>query len=293
MWSEERGRLKPYLPELTIRDYNTYLWYQRGVRRQMYVTYGLYACRLLRTNGVLAAVLADSLAGREATFQYRRMPGSLRRKPVMCQTQGIRLAAQVEVLMGWHNLQDRRYDEMKFRKRIWRALDKVLLRPAYRRAVDENPALERLFEQEREQAIVQRDLNTKNYAVAAEPMSNIYGALYANLASDDAGQRKSLHYLGSCVGRAFYLLDKADRFDADKKIGRYNVFVSNNLASQEAAVENARRQALAVANDFVRVYSMLDIKLNRTLLDNIMILGMRHAVDPLDKGADIVQWELP
>ncbi len=25
---------------------------------------------------------------------------------MMCQTQGIRLAAQVEVLLGWHRLQD-------------------------------------------------------------------------------------------------------------------------------------------------------------------------------------------
>lgn len=24
------GRMRPYLPELTIRDYNTYLWYLRG-----------------------------------------------------------------------------------------------------------------------------------------------------------------------------------------------------------------------------------------------------------------------
>ena len=36
-------RDRPYLPELTIRDYNTYQWYQRGVRRQLYTTYGLYS----------------------------------------------------------------------------------------------------------------------------------------------------------------------------------------------------------------------------------------------------------
>lgn len=56
-----KGRMRPYLPELTIRDYNTYQWYQRGVRRQLYTTYGLYSCYGLRYNGVLFAVLADSL----------------------------------------------------------------------------------------------------------------------------------------------------------------------------------------------------------------------------------------
>ena len=69
--------MRPYLPELTIRDYNTYQWYQRGVRRQLYTTYGLYSCYGLRYNGVLFAVLADSLAGRPATCKQMREPGIL------------------------------------------------------------------------------------------------------------------------------------------------------------------------------------------------------------------------
>ena len=101
-----KGRMRPYLPELTIRDYNTYQWYQRGVRRQLYTTYGLYSCYGLRYNGVLFAVLADSLAGRPATCKRMREPGTLVWRQMMCQTQGIRLAAQVEVLLSWHRIQD-------------------------------------------------------------------------------------------------------------------------------------------------------------------------------------------
>ena len=100
-----KGRMRPYLPELTIRDYNTYQWYQRGVRRQLYTTYGLYSCYGLRYNGVLFAVLADSLAGRPATCKWMREPGTLVWRQMMCQTQGIRLAAQVEVLLSWHRIQ--------------------------------------------------------------------------------------------------------------------------------------------------------------------------------------------
>ena len=272
-----KGRMRPYLPELTIRDYNIYLRYLRGVRRQLYEAYGLYSCHLLRSNGVLFAILSDSLA-------WRRL---------MCQTQGIRLAAQVEVLLGWHNLQDRKYSELKPLKRLRRAVDRLLLRRAYMRAVEENPALERLFVQEREQAVTQMELSAKNYTLAAEPMSNIYGALYSTLATDDPTQRKSMRYIGSSIGRIFYLLDKAERFETDKRSGRYNVFVVNELKGQSAAMENARRQALAVANDLIRVYSMLDIKLNRSLLDNIMLLGLHHAVEPLEAGVERENWEIP
>ena len=172
-------------------------------------------------------------------------------------------------------------------------MDRLLLRRAYERAVQENPALERLFVQERDQAVVQMNLSAKNYSLAAEPMSNIYGALYSTLATDDPSQRKSMRYIGSSIGRIFYLLDKAERFEMDKRSGRYNVFVVNDLRGQAAAVENARRQALAAANDLIRVYSMLDIKLNRGLLDNIMLLGLHHAVDPLEAGAERENWEIP
>lgn len=102
------------------------------------------------------------------------------------------------------------------------------------------------------------NLNAKNYSVAAEPMSNIYGALYSTLATDDPSQRKSMRYIGSCIGRVFYLLDKASRVEKDRKVGRYNVFLVNGINEKDAAMENAQRQALAAANDLVRAYGMLD-----------------------------------
>ena len=143
-----KGRMRPYLPELTIRDYNTYQWYQRGVRRQLYTTYGLYSCYGLRYNGVLFAVLADSLAGRPATCKRMREPGTLVWRQMMCQTQGIRLAAQVEVLLSWHRIQDAQWADLPFYKKVRRVVDTVLLRQAYRKAAAENPALERIFVQE-------------------------------------------------------------------------------------------------------------------------------------------------
>lgn len=60
------GRLHPYLPELSIRDYNTYLRYSRGVSYQLYLDYGLFSYGILPHKGSGAlALLADSLAGRQ------------------------------------------------------------------------------------------------------------------------------------------------------------------------------------------------------------------------------------
>ena len=39
------------------------------------------------------------------------------------------------------------------------------------------------------------------------------------LPTDDPNQRKSMRYIGSSIGRIFYLMDKAERFEADKCSG--------------------------------------------------------------------------
>ena len=171
-------------------------------------------------------------------------------------------------------------------------MDTVLLRRAYRKAAAENPALERIFVQERGK-YDPGDPERQNYRCCPGRRATLYGALYSVLATDDPNQRKSMHYIGSCIGRAAYLLDKAESFSRDKDKGRYNVFLVNGINDRNAARENARRQALAAVNDLVRSYGMLDVKLNRTLLDNIMILGLRHAIEPLDAESQPVQWELP
>ena len=281
------GRLHPYLPELTIRDYDTYLRYMRGVSYQLYLEYGFLAYSFLPHKGGTLALLADSLAGRQATCRNILSP-----VPVMCQTRGIRLAAQIEVLMSWHRLQDRRNSELPFCQKVQRLVQRFTLYRAYRKAVQEEPALERIFYQQRAQAVAQHQLRGQNYAVASEPMSNVYGALFSVLAPDDPVQRKNMRYIGSCIGKAFYLLDKAERHQRDQKEDRYNVFLANGL-SGEAAKENARRQAIASINDLSRVYTLMDVKLNRSLLDNIMILGLRDTVDPLEHGSWDLNWELP
>ncbi len=288
------GRMKPYLPELTIRDYNTYLWYLRGVQHQLALSYGWHSSRRLRYNGVLFALMADGLAGRPATCKKTRVRGTFVWKEMMCQTKGIRLAAQVEVLLAWHRLQDAQWEILPLKKKYERVMDGIFLRRAYKKAASENPALERIFAQELDQARVQRQLFTPNYKQASEPKSNLYGALYALLANhDDPNQRKSMHYIGSCIGRVVYLMDNADSLNRDWAKHRYNVYLANNITDRSAALENARRQSLAVANDLVRAYGMLDVKLNRSLIDNIMILGLRHAVEPLDTENQPVRWELP
>ena len=197
------GRIHPYLPELTIRDYNVYKRYVRGVSYQLYLDYGLLAYQSLPHKAGTLALLSDSLAGRQATCQSIRLPGSLSAVPMMCQTRGIRLAAQIEVLMSWHRLQDRRSSELPLKQKAQRLIQRLTLYRAYRKAVQEEPALERIFCQQRAQAVAQQQLRGQNYAVASEPMSNIYGALFSVLAPTIRSSGRTCGTLAAASARPF------------------------------------------------------------------------------------------
>lgn len=288
-----QGYLRPYIPELTIRDYNTYMQYARGVRRQMYKDYGLFASRLLRHDTVVLALLSDSLAGRKATCRTeRRISHLFRREPILCQTYGIRLAAQMEVILAWHNIMDTPKERMTPRKALKKALFKAFLWPAYQRAVHSSSTFERLLRQERAQEEAQVLSRGHSYVVASEPMSNTFAAIYAVAAPEDNDTRKIARYIGNCVGRIFYLLEAARRHECDQKQKTYNVFLENGLG-QAAALENARRQCIAEVENLAHAYNMLDVKLNRSLLDNIMVLGLHYTVDNAGKESDNTKWEIP
>ena len=77
-----KGRMRPYLPELTIRDYNTYQWYQRGVRRQLYTDSGLSVFafrRVLLLNGIDLGGLRGDLSERLLTIHLEPISDQNRR----------------------------------------------------------------------------------------------------------------------------------------------------------------------------------------------------------------------
>jgi hypothetical protein len=290
------GNLRPYIPDLTIRDYNLYVRYSRGVRRQLRQEYGFVPSLLMRHDCVVMALFSDSLAGREATCRYvRGLSHPFRRKPAMCQTKGIRLAAQMHMILLWRKLDDVPRERMTRRMRLWHDVAKVLFGRPYRRAVEAAPGIERLLAQERAQAEAQGIARAHSYEIASEPMANAFEALYGLAAPDDANTQRLSRYIGRCEGRIFGLLQMAYSADEDRRKERYNVFAENGL-STAAALENARRQCSMEADNLAHAYNILDVKLNRALLDNIFLVGLRHTIDTAGAAGQKKTeetWEIP
>lgn len=284
------GFLKPYIPELKIKDYKTYHEFRCGLCNRLFSDYGPMARTIMGSDTILFALLCDSLAGREGTCKVRRCRyNRFRRCEILSQTQGIRLAAKVQVILTWHKLIDKTAGANSWLEKLkYRSLQ-VLLSKGHQKALEgEGRTIDRLIQQGRDHAIAISLTKCTNYDIASEPFANLFSALFLHCASDDASW-KSLQQFGFQLGRMCYFIRTVQWYDRDKELGNYNIFLQNGLTKQ-AAIETAKHQCNLAAVELARACALLNMQLNRSLLDNIIYLGLEHAVEEIGQKSTADIW---
>ncbi len=283
------GYLKPFVPELKIKDYQTYQAFRRGLARQLLKDYSLFSCVLVQKDMIAFAILSDSLAGREGTvFRLRNLWTGFRRQSVLSQTKGIRLAARVQVLLMWRKLNEMIDMTQNPLTKLRLRFVKFLLHRDHEKALeDEGRLLHSLILQESDHMVALRQTRCSDYHIATVPSENFFSALFLHCASDEASW-KSLRQVGAQIGHIYFMIQMVQHYEYDKVSGGYNVFIENGL-SKKAAIESAKRQCNLAAVELAKAFSLLNVKMNRTLLDNIVYLGLEHAVENI--GAPTVKRE--
>ena len=274
--------LYPSVPEMKIRDYKAYCAWCCGLCSQIRQDYGR-AARLGRSRDcILFALLNDSLAGREGTVVQKRCPRhGYSKRCMICHTRGLHLAAQVNVLLVWHVLND---GPGTLRDRIARRfLDK-----AYYKAVGEAPAIERVIQQQRAQSEALRLAGNTGYERSCEPTANLFGALFAYCAPDQ-NSAQDMRRVGYSLGQILHLLSQVESYLQDLQYGRYNIFLQNNL-NYEAARGKAQYLCSQFQTEMRRAFRRLDIKQNRELLENMLFQGLDETVANVGRRK-VHQWE--
>ena len=107
---------------------------------------------------------------------------------------------------------------------------------------------------------------------AADPTAKVMQQLLS-LCSEDEMQKRVLDRLGYCLGRYIYLLDAAVDLPEDTKKGGYNVL--KNVDDAEIK-DRITKQLYFCANEAARAFELLDIKKYKTILGNIIYLGLEE-----------------
>ena len=179
------------------------------------------------------------------------------------------MPAAAAMIMAYYKLLDNIADEKGFKKLLYLAL-KPFLKSANKKAKLKFPHIENIvYEYISEQNALEAD-SCDEIDKIADPTAKALSKILM-LCSEDPSQKRVLERLGYCLGRYIYLLDAYCDLEDDIKSGSYNVL---KFKSPENVKEYISAQIYFCINEAARAFELLDIKKYKTILGNIIYLGL-------------------
>ena len=268
------GYVKAYKPELRIKEFEFYKAVYCSLCRDLGKKYGIVSRFSLSYDFTFLALLNMSLSDECVGVERKRCAFNPLKKCNYCKgTDFLEMPSAAAMIMLYYKIADNIADEKGFKK-----LGYMILRPffgsARKKAVRRFPMLESIVsEYINTQALLEKD-DCRDMDKAADPTAKALGEIFT-LCSDDGVQKRVLYRLGYCMGRYIYLLDAACDLKDDIKKGSYNVLKNGSEGDTSKYIKDrVEPQLYFCINEACKAFELLDIKKFKTILGNIIYLGL-------------------
>ena len=268
------GYIKIAKPELKIKEYETYKAVYCTLCRTLGKEYGIWTRFTLSYDFTFLALLNMALSdGCDEAERKHCVCNPLKKCNYCKNDEKIKMPAAAAMIMVYYKLLDNIADEKGIKK-----LGFILLKPlfshAHKKAARLYPKVEEIISGYIAEQTALENENCTELDRAADPTAKALSALL-QLCSEDLTQKRVLDRLGYCLGRYIYILDAACDLPEDIKSGSYNCLVASLEGDpQKHARDRATPQLYFCANEAGRAFELLDIKKYRTILGNIIYLGL-------------------
>ncbi len=233
------GYIKPYIPNLTVGDYEYYRAAYCGLCRSMGNICGGSSRLTLSYDGVFLALLRISLAGETPDCKRHRCPYSLAKRNMLVSSGSLDYSAGAFGILAALKLEDDIADEKGFKR-----LGALLCRPSAKKWVknaevhDGGIAENTRGKLDRYYAAENENKRSEFSDAGIESSAEAFGEVVGMLASRGIeGENYAIAYsVGRHVGRWIYCIDALDDLAQDAEKGRYNAFIStygNSLDEDE------------------------------------------------------------
>lgn len=275
------GYVKPYNPELRVRELEEYKAVYCGLCKQLGRSFGVFARFTLSYDFAFLAMLKTALDSEicPETERCACIAHPFCKRIRVRENAAMQMAARAAMISVYYKLLDDRADEGFFR-RIGAALLLPFAKRARRRALafaDGTAADEAAAKMSAAQA----QLETEKCPIpdaAAEPTANFLAAVLKNCAAT-AEQAAVLERFGYLLGRYVYLCDALDDLEDDRRRGRYNPFL---YAGGEAAIA-AKNALFLTTAELSDDFDLLELHRYEGILENIIRIGLRAEVIRIEK----------
>lgn len=275
------GYVKPYNPELRVRELEEYKAVYCGLCKQLGRSFGVFARFTLSYDFAFLAMLKTALDSEicPETERCACIAHPFCKRIRVCENAAMQMAARAAMISVYYKLSDDRADEGFFR-RIGAALLLPFAKRARRKALAfaDGAAAD---EAAAKMSAAQGQLEAEKCQIpdaAAEPTANFLAAVLKNCAAT-AEQAAVLERFGYLLGRYVYLCDALDDLEDDRRRGRYNPFL---YAGGEAAIA-AKNALFLTTAELSDDFDLLELHRYEGILENIIRIGLRAEVIRIEK----------
>lgn len=275
------GYVKPYNPELRVRELEEYKAVYCGLCKQLGRSFGVFARFTLSYDFAFLAMLKTALDSEicPETERCACIAHPFCKRIRVRENAAMQMAARAAMISVYYKLLDDREDEGFFRR-----IGAVLLLPFAKRARRKALAFAdgaAADEAAAKMSAAQGQLEAEKCQIpdaAAEPTANFLAAVLKNCAAT-AEQAAVLERFGYLLGRYVYLCDALDDLEDDRQRGRYNPFL---YAGGEAAIA-AKNALFLTTAELSDDFDLLEIHRYEGILENIIRIGLRAEVIRIEK----------
>lgn len=271
------GYVRILKEELKIREYYHFRAYYCGLCLELKKRSGQISRLLLNYDLTFLSLFLSSLNEAEEKAVPIRCPlHPFKKRPVLAENQWISYAADLNVLLAYHSIEDNWQDN-----RTLSSLAGIkLLGSAYRQASLRQPETDRIICQNIKELAVLEKNRCRDIDAAAHPFARIVENI-CPLDNCPPPRQKAIMWLGYNLGKWIYLIDALDDIDEDIKKKNYNPFLYAYEYRNEGGTrfrEKIKPQAefllVQILAQISKAWEVLDIRQNRGIIENIIYLGM-------------------
>ena len=264
---------------LSQEDFDIYRGYYCGVCKTIAKRHGQIPRLALSYDIVFLAMLLSSLEEDEMNIVSEHcIIHPISKNPVLKDDRALEYAGDMLILLAYHNFLDDKEDEHKLRGTLGSSFLKGAannvkgLYPAVAAFVEEGIASLSKLEKDKSDSIDQ----------TCDAFGKVLKAVFSGYPHlRDDNQKRIMENLGYNLGRWIYVMDALDDFEDDEKSGSYNPLIYREMKRE--GLEDVLYNYLGHVSSSL---DLLDIKKNKGIIDNIIMLGLRGRTDGLLKKGE-------
>lgn len=275
------GYIFPDKPELKVKEYELFKAYYCGLCKAIGGNCGQVARFALNYDSSFLGMLLSSFKSSGETIRFEKCPASpFVKKPVVKQSEVLKYAADMNVLLAYHKLQD----DFKDEKSVKSLMLMGIFNSAFRRSSKRNIEKEKKIRQRLDELAEIEKSGCRSVDEAAEPFARLTEELFLYEPLCDLEKNKRLlKWFGYNIGKWIYIIDAYDDVEKDIKNKNYNPILNQFCYNNEKVPEFRDRIRENIGftltyslSEVGKAFELLDIKKNKDILENIIYGGMHN-----------------